>query len=139
MNFQRKISAFVLMLMISFTVNAEKVYERTNSQGVAEFSDQPTPDAKVVDVKPNVVDVVQPERGEPRPDTLKPASRDQVRVIDEGVEHEGNNSNYYDDDVRRREDRVRREHLENRDNRQHRETNEPRQQHKGGARGGGGA
>lgn len=135
MNFQRKISAFVIILMISFTVNAEEVYERTNSQGVVEFSDRPTPDAEVVDVKPNVVEVVQPEPGEPRPETPKPASREQVRVIDEGVERKGTNSNYYDDDVRRREDRVRREHLKNREKR---ETNVPRKQHKGGARGAGG-
>ncbi|MDX2348758.1 MAG: hypothetical protein QNK32_00055 [Porticoccus sp.] len=131
MNSQRIISAFVLMLMISFTSNAEKVYERTNSQGVEEFSDQGSPDAKVIDIKPNVVEVVQPEPGEPRHESAKPASREQgsVRVVDEGVEDEGNNSNYYDDDVRRRENRVRREH---------RETHQSRPQHKGAARGGGG-
>jgi hypothetical protein len=132
MNSQRKISAFVLMLMISFTVNAEKIYERTNSQGVEEFSDRPSPDSEVIEVNPNVVDVVQPEPGEPRPDSAKPVSREQgsVRVVGEGAEHEGS-SNYYDDDDRIR-DRERREH------REHRETHQPRQQHKGTARGAGG-
>ncbi|MEH6466365.1 MAG: hypothetical protein V7722_01940 [Porticoccus sp.] len=141
MNSQGKISAFVLMLMISFTVNAEEVYERTNAQGVEEFSDQPGPDAKVIDVKPNVVEVVLPEPVEPLPDSAKPASREQdrVRVVDEGAEPEGS-SNYYDDDERRRD----REARERRARREHRETNEPRQssqprqQHKGAARGGGG-
>jgi hypothetical protein len=114
------------MLMISFTVNAEKIYERTDSQGVAEFSDRPSPDSEVIEVKPNVVEVVQPEPGEPRPDSTNPASREQgtVRVVGEGAEHEGS-SNYYDDD-----DRIR--------DREHRETHQPRQQHKGAARGAGG-
>lgn len=127
MNSQRKISAFVLMLMISFTVNAEKIYERTNSQGVEEFSDRPSPDSEVIEVKPNVVEVVQPEPLEPRPDSAKPASREQgsVRVISEGAEQEGS-SNYYDDEERIR-DRVRRK------------THQPRQQHKGAARGAGGS
>ena len=129
MNSQRKISTFVLMLMISFTVNAEKIYERTNSQGVEEFSDRPSPDSQVIEVKPNVVEVVQPEPLKPRPDTAKPASREQgtVRVVGEGAEHEGS-SNYYDDEgrIRDREHRVRRE------------THQPRQQHKGAARGAGG-
>ncbi|MEH6616373.1 MAG: hypothetical protein V7699_00890 [Porticoccus sp.] len=154
MNSQRKIGVFVLMLMISFTVNAEKVYERTNSQGVEEFSDQPGSDAEVIDVKPNVVDVVLPEPVEPRPDSAKPASREQgsVRVVvGEGEEHEGSSS-YYDDEERRRdrEDRERRVNHEDHENREDREdrerrvshedreTHQPRQQHKGAARGAGG-
>jgi hypothetical protein len=139
MNTQKKISVFVLMLMISLTVNAEKIYERTNSEGVAEFSDQPSADSEVVDVQPNIVEVVQPEPGEPRPDTARPASREQqgsVRVVGDDPEVEGS-SNYYDDDERRldleaRKRRVRREHRENNDSIQ------PRQHHKGAARGAGG-
>lgn len=127
MNSQRKTSTFVLMLMISFTVNAEKIYERTNSQGVEEFSDRPSPGSEVIEVKPNVVHVVPPEPLTPRPDTAKPASREQgtVRVVGEGAEHEGS-SNYYDDEgrIRDRERRVRREH---------RESHQSRPQHKGAA------
>ncbi len=128
MNSQRKISAFVLILMISFTVNAEKVYERTNSQGVAEFSDQPTPDAEVVDVNPNVVDVVQPEARAPRPASAEPVvhKQDRVRVVGEDAE-EGresyNDGSYYDDEQRRRN---RRENVEHRN-----ENIEHRQQHRG--------
>ena len=130
MNSQRKISAFVLMLMISFTVNAEKVYERTNSQGVEEFSDRPSPDSEVIEVKPNVVEVVQPEPGELRPDSAKPAPREQgsVRIVGEDAEHDEGSSNYYDD-----EDRIR-----DREHRVRRETHQPRQQHKGVTRGAGG-
>ena len=99
------------MLIVSFNVIAEKIYERTDSQGVTEFSDKPSPDSEVIEVKPNVVDVVPPEPLTPRP---SPVSPERGRVTGEAVEESSSGSVYHDDDELRERRRKRQIINENR-------------------------
>ncbi len=46
-----------MIVTTSLTAGAQEVYKNVDEKGGVEFSDQPTPGAKAVDVKPNVVPV----------------------------------------------------------------------------------
>jgi len=55
MNNFKYILLFLSLFCISLVSNAEQVYEKVDKQGVPSFSDQATPGAEKIDVKPNVV------------------------------------------------------------------------------------
>jgi hypothetical protein len=53
----RNILMVLAMAAVSFTAGAQEVYKSVGENGVIEFSDTPTPEAQVIEVDPNVVDV----------------------------------------------------------------------------------
>ncbi len=55
MNYKHLVMVFTVIVTTSFTAGAQEVYKNVDEKGVVEFSDQPSPGAKAVDVKPNVV------------------------------------------------------------------------------------
>ena len=57
MNYKHHMTVFAAIIAIIFTAGAQEVYKSVDQKGVVEFSDQPGPGAKAVDVKPNIVDV----------------------------------------------------------------------------------
>jgi len=59
MNYKHLMMVFTAIITASFTAGAQEVYKNVDHQGVVEFSDQPSPGAKAVAVKPNVV-LVEP-------------------------------------------------------------------------------
>lgn len=102
MNLNHQILIFTVMITISFTVDAEQVYESVDEKGVIEFSDKPSSaDAQIIDVEePNVADILE-ESDEPSSSastttTTTEASPESLEVI-----HQGTADNY-DDDVRER-------------------------------------
>lgn len=82
MNSHYRIMIFTVMLSVSLTASAEKVYEKTGKEGVPEFSDQPSPGAKKIEVKPNVVEIVPARRITPSP-PVNPAKKKTSPSIDE--------------------------------------------------------
>ena len=66
MNLNHQILIFAVMITISLTADAEKVYESVDEKGVIEFSDKPSADAQVKDVEtPNVADPLPVGHDEP--------------------------------------------------------------------------
>jgi len=57
MNYKHLMMLFTAIITASFTAGAQEVYKDVDHQGIVEFSDRPSPGAKAVDVKPNVVRV----------------------------------------------------------------------------------
>ena len=57
MNYKHQLTVFAAIIAICFPAGAEEVYKGVDQKGVVEFSDQPSPGAKAVEVKPNVVPV----------------------------------------------------------------------------------
>ena len=55
MNHLRQLTLLLITLTISIAANAEKVFEKVNKQGTAEFSDQKSAGSKEVNIVPNVV------------------------------------------------------------------------------------
>lgn len=102
MNLNHQILIFTVMITISFTVDAEQVYESVDEKGVIEFSDKPSSaDAQIIDVEePNVADIleesVEPSSSASTTTTTTEASPESLEVI-----HQGTADNY-DDDVRER-------------------------------------
>jgi len=100
----------ILVPMIStcFAAYAQQVYENVDRQGVVEFSDQPGPDAKPVDVRPNVVDVapVNPMEASPPASSTRPAKAPAATV--QPLEIQNNVSTDYNDEreVRRKRERL---------------------------------
>ena len=52
MNLNHQILIFAVVITISFTADAEEVYESVDKKGVVEFSDKPSSGAQEIDVKP---------------------------------------------------------------------------------------
>ncbi len=82
---------FVILAAIStasFVTGAESIYENTNKDGVVEFSDQRSPNAKAITVKPNVVNVVPVSPiGQPSPQPSTPPTETTEAPVD-NVQHE---------------------------------------------------
>ncbi len=82
-----------MMISTSFAAGAVEVYQQENQQGVPEFSDKPSPGAKKVEVKPNVIEVepLAPADIPPPPDvrqageSLGRGSGDQPEVTRKGT------------------------------------------------------
>ena len=100
----------ILVPMIStcFAAYAQQVYENVDRQGVVEFSDQPGPDAKPVDVRPNVVGVapVKPMEASHSASPTTPAKAPAATV--QPLEIQNNVSADYNDEqeVRRKRERL---------------------------------
>lgn len=109
MNLNHQILILAVMITVSFTADAEQVYESVDEKGVIEFSDKPSSaDAQVIEVEePNVADIleesVEPSSSASTTTTTTEASPEPLEVI-----HQGTADNYDDDDVRER----RRENIE---------------------------
>ncbi len=83
------------MITTSFVTGAVEVYQQEGEQGVPEFSDKPSPGAKKVEVKPNVIEVeplqpLEPADIPPPPDVSegrkKPGDADQPEVSRRGTD-----------------------------------------------------
>ena len=57
-----------VMISISFTVAAQEIYKTVNEDGVVEYSDMPAPEAKEIEVDPNVVSVTPRKPAAPTSD-----------------------------------------------------------------------
>jgi hypothetical protein len=57
MNYNHRFMIVAAIICSSFTSGAQQVYESVDKQGVVEYSDELSPGAKEIVVKPNVVDV----------------------------------------------------------------------------------
>jgi len=106
--YQHQILILTVMITISFTVDAEKVYESVDKEGVVEFSDTPNSDAQVKDLeKPNVADSLPAELDKPSSSASTtsieeaPADSEQLEVIHIG----GSN---YKKPIEKREERKER-------------------------------
>ena len=84
-----------IMITTSFVVGAVEVYEQDDKQGVPEFSDKANPDAKKIEVNPNVIDVepIKPADLPPPPDVTKSAKIPDDTALPE-VTHKGTASDY---------------------------------------------
>ncbi|MCL6415843.1 DUF4124 domain-containing protein [Aestuariirhabdus sp. Z084] len=94
--------ACLLSTLMVAKINAEgKIYKNVDPQGSTSFSDQPTPGAAEVEVKPNVINVtpVQPLP----PSTAKPAKPAKQKQPDELQPVEVTGQHHIDADT---EDRV---------------------------------
>lgn len=102
MNCKYRITLFAALMTTGFAVSAEEVFEKVDKQGGVEFSDQPSPGAKAIDVKPNVVNVtpVKP-MGTTSP---APATGVAEKPADEAPEviREGGAGYLYDEDEKRK-------------------------------------
>jgi hypothetical protein len=85
------------LLPIGVSVSAEKVYESVDSKGNVEFSDQPSPEAKQIDVDPNVVNTAPIPPGElstspapaaPNPAPETPAESGSIQETGVGTDYE---------------------------------------------------
>jgi hypothetical protein len=95
----------------SATIGAQEVYENVDRQGVVEFSDRPSPGAKEIDVKPNVVDIAPVKPIEPsRPTSPTGASKAPAGRVQPEVIRQDTAGDYYDDYGNRR--KIRRERQE---------------------------
>ena len=70
-----------IMISTSFVAGAVEVYQQEGQQGVPEFSDKPSPGAKKVEIKPNVIEVeplapLEPADIPPPPDVSKGGESD---------------------------------------------------------------
>ena len=108
MKYRHSIMILAPMICTCFAAYAQEVYENVDRQGVVEFSDQPSPDAKPVDVRPNVVDVapVKPMEASPPASPTGPAKAPAATV--QPLEMQNNVSTDYNDE---REARRKRERL----------------------------
>ena len=102
---------FAVMITASFSAGAQGVYENVDQQGVVEFSDQASPGALQIDVRPNVVNVA-PVNSAP-PASVPGAAETPAGSMQPEVIREGAGGDYYGDEVNRRE--VRREYRERMD------------------------
>ena len=116
MNCKHRITIFAAIMTTSFTASAQEVFEKVDPQGGVEFSDQPSPGAKAIDVKPNVVNVTPVKPIQPTAPASSaggkgtPASSAQPEEIrDVGT------SNIYDDDEKRENLKERHEELKDRE------------------------
>lgn len=114
MNFQRNLLMFGAMVAGAAALAAEEVYEKKGKDGVVEFSDQSSPGAQKIGVKPNVVHVTPVQPLEPAPDSpaaampeASPRGEEPV-VIHRGVADDA----YGVDEEGRRRRAVREEHRE---------------------------
>ncbi|MGI9227912.1 MAG: DUF4124 domain-containing protein [Gammaproteobacteria bacterium] len=92
--YQNQILIFAVMITTSLTVDAEKVYESVDKEGVVEFSDNPSPssDAQVkVLEKPNVADTLPAELDKP---SSSPSTTSIDPVIEQPEEIHIGGSNY---------------------------------------------
>lgn len=99
------------MIATSCAVGAAEVYESETKDGVIEFSDQNSPDARQIEVKPNVVDVTPVKPLEAAPDNARDAmpeapmdagdAGEDLEVVHRGVVDED------DERVRRAREQVR--------------------------------
>ncbi len=104
MNLIHQILIFAVMISISFTADAEEVYESVDKEGVVEFSDKPSSDAQEIDVKPNVVDVAPVESVEPSsPASSTGAAKTAADSVQSEAILEREADEYYDDYEKRRE------------------------------------
>jgi hypothetical protein len=108
MKYRHSIMILVPMISTCFAAFAQEVYENVDKQGVVEFSDQPGPDAKPVDVRPNVVDVVpvKPMKASPpaSPTGAAKAPADNVQPLEI---QRGVSTNYDDEREARRKRELR--------------------------------
>ena len=51
----KAIATFLAVLLLPGIAAAEQVYKRRDAQGVVEYSDQPSPGAEKIEIKPNVI------------------------------------------------------------------------------------
>ncbi len=70
-----------IMISTSFIAGAVEVYQHKGEQGEPEFSDKPSPGAKKVEIKPNVIEVeplapLEPADIPPPPDVSKGGESD---------------------------------------------------------------
>jgi hypothetical protein len=102
-------------LFASVALNAQTIYESTSEDGVKEFSDQPSSEAKVIEVDPNVVDTPETPKFEPskEPEKKEPVKATAPTSIEVKVEDDDGDF----DKVRRREHR---EHQESKAESRHR-------------------
>ena len=56
-NYKHQLTVFAAIIAMGLPAGAQEVYKSVDQKGVVEFSDQPSPGAKAVEVKPNVVPV----------------------------------------------------------------------------------
>ena len=89
-------------------MNAQTIYESTDEDGVKEFSDQSSSDAKVIEVDPNVVDTPETPEFEPskEPEKKEPVKATAPPSIEVEVEDDDDDGDF--DRLRRREHREHR-------------------------------
>ena len=106
--YQHQILIFALVITVSFTVDAEKVYESVDKEGVVEFSDTPNSDAQEKNLeKPNDADPLPAELDKP---SLPPSTTSIDPVIEQPeVIHIGG-SNYEKPIEKRKKRKERLEH-----------------------------
>lgn len=93
------IVASVLLLYSSLhIVSAEEVYKRRDAQGNVEFSDRESPDAELIEVDPNVVDVEEVKPLPPLPERTPKRTVAQPDDTETEIIHRGTDT----DDIRRR-------------------------------------
>ena len=113
MKYRHSIMILAPMISTGFAAYAQEVYENVDRQGVVEFSDQPGPDAKPVDVRPNVVDVapvkpIQPSAPAPAAGAAEaPSGKAQPGVVERTVP-----ASYRDEQETRREHKIKAERRE---------------------------
>lgn len=101
MKYESQLVILLAMIATGFSAVAQEVYENVDQKGVVEFSDQPGPDARPVDVRPNVVDTetVKPMKpSAPAPAAEVPAGEVQPGIVERTVP-----STYRDEGEKRRE------------------------------------
>ncbi len=86
-----KHSNYLLAFIATFTMLAEAkdIYETKGKEGSVKFTDQPSPNAKVIEIqKPNLadgVDIPEPAQNKPEIKPIEPDQPDQPQVIYRGI------------------------------------------------------
>ena len=109
MNYKHHMTVFAAIIMIIFTAGAQEVYKSVDKKGVVEFSDQPGPGAKAVDVKPNIVDVAPVEPRESSPPVSATSAEKSGSKVQPEVIREYETGGYYGERRQERRERERRE------------------------------
>ncbi len=97
MNIVRIVILISTTLFASAALNAQTIYESTSEDGVKEFSDQPSSDAKVIEVDPNVVDTPETPKFEPskEPEKKEPVKATAPTSIEVKVEDDDGDFDRY--------------------------------------------
>lgn len=93
--FNHNIFLSTILITYSFVTGAVEVYEHDGQQGVPEFSDKASSDAKKIEVNPNIIDIepLKPVDLPPPPDVTRSAKAPDDSELPE-VTHRGTASDY---------------------------------------------
>jgi tartrate dehydratase beta subunit/fumarate hydratase class I family protein len=96
-----------VMIVISFTAAAQEIYKTVNEDGVVEYSDMPAPEAKEIEVDPNVVSVTPRKSSAPTSDVSPSEGKEAPELTQESDEV------YESDDLVRDRDLAKKRAIEN--------------------------